>query len=231
MSFTGEFGGNNSVSGRSSPLVSYGSPRRRRTDLDSQSLTMKADAENLAAGNVVSIMSIFGRIGFGYLVLDERMKVTEWNEPARVALEVEDGAADKTKAISDAFRHLTSPVACKFSPGTVSWVVIPYKGGTPVIVHDDTVIGSQRTCVVMLVSRETSPQPNPARLQQMFGLTSAEVQLATSLASGHTPLEIARRRKLSRTTIRSQLAALFSKTETKRQSELVALLGHVAVLP
>jgi DNA-binding CsgD family transcriptional regulator len=230
MSFTGEFGGINTVGGRDAAKTIYRSLDQRGTT-GSTLPVRKSDAENLASGNVASIMSIFGRIGFGYLVLDERMKVTEWNEPARIALEVDAGAGDKTKAISDAFRQLTSPVACKFSPGTVSWVVIPYKGGTPVVVHDDAVIGSQRTSVVMLVSRETSPSPNPARLQQMYGLTSAEAQLATSLACGSTPLEIARRRKLSRTTIRSQLAALFSKTETKRQSELVALLGHVSVLP
>jgi DNA-binding CsgD family transcriptional regulator len=231
MSYTGEFVGTNTAGGRDRPIAGYASPHRRETGVGSTPLIKKTDAENLAVGNVPSIMAIFGRIGFGYLVLDERMKVTEWNEPARVALEVDVGVSDKTKAISDAFKQLTSPVACKFSPGTVSWVVIPYRGGTPVIVHDDAVIGSQRTSVVMLVTRETSPQPNPVRLQQMYGLTSAEVQLATSLACGSTPLEIARRRKLSRTTIRSQLAALFSKTETKRQSELVALLGHVAVLP
>lgn len=231
MSFTGEFGGSITIGGADAPVISYRSPRRSGTGSNSVPLIAKSDTANLASGNVASIMAIFGRIGFGYLVLDERMRVIEWNEPARVALEVEHGAADTTKAVSDAFRQLTSSVACKFTPGTVSWVVIPYKGGTPVIVHDDAVMGSQKTSVVMLVSRETSPQPNPARLQQMYGLTSAEVQLATSLASGSTPLEIARRRKLSRTTIRSQLAALFSKTETKRQSELVALLSHVSVLP
>jgi DNA-binding CsgD family transcriptional regulator len=230
MSFSGEFGGINPVGGTEVPKIVYRSVDQRGFSGSTQPIRQSVTG-NLASGNVASIMSIFGRIGFGYLVLDERMKATEWNEPARVALEVDAGAANKTKAISDAFKQLTSPVACKFSPGTVSWVVIPYKGGTPVIIHDDAMIGAQRTCVAMLVSRETSPQPNPVRLQQMYGLTSAEVQLATSLACGSTPLEIARRRKLSRTTIRSQLAALFSKTDTKRQSELVALLGHVSVLP
>jgi DNA-binding CsgD family transcriptional regulator len=181
--------------------------------------------------NVDPIMTMLGRIGFGYLVLDEQMKVAKWNDAARIALDVEACEKDQTKAISTAFRQLVSTVASKFATGTVSWVVIPHKGGRPLILRDNVVIGNFGVSVVMLLSRDTASHPNPDRLQQMFGLTSAEVQLAISLASGHTPLEIARRNKVSRTTIRSHLAALFSKTETNRQSELVALLSHISVLP
>jgi DNA-binding CsgD family transcriptional regulator len=184
-----------------------------------------------AERSLPSVMGMLGRIGFGYVVLDESMKVIEWNEPARVTLEVSPGTASPSKAVADAFKRLTANVSCKFTPGTLSWVVVPYKGATPVIVHDETFANNCKICIVMLMSRETSPQPNPARLQQMFGLTSAESQLATSLVAGLTPLEVAQRSKLSRTTIRSHLAALFLKTDTKRQSELVALLGQISVLP
>ena len=72
---------------------------------------------------------------------------------------------------------------------------------------------------------------NPQTLQRMFGLTRAETHLALRLAHGDAPLEIARSWRLSRTTIRSQLASLFAKTDTKRQAELVALLGRISVLP
>ena len=50
-------------------------------------------------------------------------------------------------------------------------------------------------------------------------------------ACGYTLLEIAQSRNLSRTTIRSHLASLFAKTDTRRQSELIALLRSIAVLP
>jgi DNA-binding CsgD family transcriptional regulator len=231
MSYQGEFGENTATVGGDLPKAIYGYPIRRGMDRGPASLVRKSDVAHLASSNVASIMTMFGRIGFGYLLLDQRKKVTEWNEPARVALEVEAGVADERRAVCHAFKELTSNVVCKFTPGTLIWVVIPYRGGSPIIVQDETVVDCHGLCIVMLVSRETSPHPNPLRLQQMFGLTSAEAQLATSLACGQTPLEIARHRRLSRTTVRSQLAALFSKTETKRQSELVALLGHVSVLP
>ena len=65
----------------------------------------------------------------------------------------------------------------------------------------------------------------------MFGLTGAETQVLASIGCGHTLLDIAKDKHLSRTTIRSHLAALFAKTGTNRQSELVALLDTFAVLP
>jgi DNA-binding CsgD family transcriptional regulator len=217
------------------PKATFDYPLRRFTDRVKERaqtpFATKYTATDKAAGNVDALMAMFGRIGFGYLLLDDAMRVTKWNEAARHALEVTATVGDQTKAVAAAFRQLVAPVACKFATGTVSWVVIPYKGGRPIIVHDEALAGSNGVSIVMLLSRESASRPNPARLQQMFGLTCAEVQLAVSLASGQTPLEIARRNKVSRTTIRSHLAALFSKTETNRQSELVALLNHISILP
>jgi DNA-binding CsgD family transcriptional regulator len=68
-------------------------------------------------------------------------------------------------------------------------------------------------------------------LQRMFGLTMAETRLAIQMARGDVPADVARSRRLSRTTIRSQLASVFAKTQTRRQAELVTLLARVAVLP
>jgi DNA-binding CsgD family transcriptional regulator len=214
----------------------FNHPLRRTTDRLQAPFSSRRDLELHTPEIAEPFMPVLGRIGFGYLVLDEQMKVTKWNEPARLALEVElevddPSRGDPTKAISSAFRQLVSQVACKFVTGTVSWVVIPHNGGKPLIVRDDAVSGNSGVSIVMLLSRKTGAHPNPVRLQQMFGLTSAEVQLAMRLAAGQTPLEIARQNKVSRTTIRSHLAALFSKTETNRQSELVALLNHISVLP
>ncbi len=228
MSYVGSFDGGIIVSGTTPPIKSFDHPRRRASDSAHESINDGPVTASVMSGNVESIMAMFGRIGFGYLVLDDRMRVTKWNDAAKLALEVR---SEDAKAITEAFRELTSRVFCKFTTGTVCWVAIPFKGGTPIVVHDDAIVGTSGVCIVMLMSRATSPHPNPARLQQMFGLTSAEAQLATSLAAGQTPLEIARNSKLSRTTIRSHLAALFSKTDTNRQSELVALLNQVSALP
>jgi DNA-binding CsgD family transcriptional regulator len=65
----------------------------------------------------------------------------------------------------------------------------------------------------------------------MFGLTPAEERLAVQITRGDTPADIARETGVSIATVRSQLAAVFAKTQTGRQAELVALLARVAILP
>jgi DNA-binding CsgD family transcriptional regulator/PAS domain-containing protein len=62
------------------------------------------------------------------------------------------------------------------------------------------------------------------RLQRLFGLTSAEANLANAVASGRSLDAHARERGIAISTVRTQLRALFAKTETHRQGELVARL-------
>ncbi len=61
-------------------------------------------------------------------------------------------------------------------------------------------------------------------LRAMFGLTPAECRVALLLADGHTPREIAQTVGVSFETVRSQIKSTFSKTNVKRQSELIRLL-------
>ena len=51
------------------------------------------------------------------------------------------------------------------------------------------------------------------------------------IASGATPAEIAADNLVSMATVRSQLASVLAKTQTRRQAELVALLARLAILP
>lgn len=66
-------------------------------------------------------------------------------------------------------------------------------------------------------------------LWRMFGLTSAEAELASSLLKGLTIGEYAAARAISKQTLRNQLASVMRKTDTCRQSQLVALLTRLAV--
>jgi DNA-binding CsgD family transcriptional regulator len=59
-----------------------------------------------------------------------------------------------------------------------------------------------------------------------FGLTPAEQRLAVQLASGLSLRQSADRLGITYQTARSQLKAVFSKTGTSRQAELVALLAR-----
>jgi DNA-binding CsgD family transcriptional regulator len=58
-------------------------------------------------------------------------------------------------------------------------------------------------------------------------LTPAETRLASTMATDISIERVADQLGLSRATVRNQLKAVFAKTATNRQSELVALLSRL----
>ncbi len=81
--------------------------------------------------------------------------------------------------------------------------------------------------LLTFTSLEARPGPNVAKLSLGFGLTPAEARLASIVAAGSSPEEAAARLGISRETARSQLKAVFAKTQTHRQAELAALLAKL----
>lgn len=62
-------------------------------------------------------------------------------------------------------------------------------------------------------------------LQAAFKLTPMEAKVARHIASGHTVETATERFSVNRETVRTHLKAIFAKTETHRQSELIVLLS------
>jgi DNA-binding CsgD family transcriptional regulator len=62
-------------------------------------------------------------------------------------------------------------------------------------------------------------------LTRAFGLTPAEARLASIIAKGRSPEQAAGTLGISPGTARNHLKEIFGKTDTHRQSELVALLS------
>jgi DNA-binding CsgD family transcriptional regulator len=83
---------------------------------------------------------------------------------------------------------------------------------------------------LLLIVPEDCPEPSDAILQQVFGMTRAESRIATRLLCGESLREIASETGVAIGTVRSQMKALFAKTSTKRQAELVALLTRIAMI-
>lgn len=61
---------------------------------------------------------------------------------------------------------------------------------------------------------------------RLYNLTQAELRVASALLAGNSPEEYAVEFGVKLNTVRTQLKSLFSKTGTRRQSELVAVLGR-----
>ena len=80
--------------------------------------------------------------------------------------------------------------------------------------------------VVLVSDLDASVTPREQLLRDAFGLTPAEVRVAAALFDGATLRDIADANGVSLNTVRNQLTAIFDKTETGRQSELVGLMAR-----
>jgi DNA-binding CsgD family transcriptional regulator len=112
-------------------------------------------------------------------------------------------------------------------------VVVPRMDKLPVIVRIWPFEGPSHPPAqevrALLTLNALGPRPGPpaAILAKAFRLTPSEAKLACIIASGAPPNIAARELKISRETARNQLKSVFAKTDTHRQSELVALLLQV----
>jgi DNA-binding CsgD family transcriptional regulator len=84
--------------------------------------------------------------------------------------------------------------------------------------------GDTPRALVLLMEARTMPPIDAVYLAEVFDLTPAEIRLAKALLRGNNLTEAARHLDLSRNTAHSQLKSVFSKTQTNRQGELIALL-------
>lgn len=82
---------------------------------------------------------------------------------------------------------------------------------------------------ILVSIREIAPPAVADRtiLMQTFDLTQAEAHVASLLASGRSLDDAAKLLAISKDTARSHLKAIFAKTATHRQGELVALLSGI----
>lgn len=103
---------------------------------------------------------------------------------------------------------------------------------TPLSAHAHACTPWQRPLALLMLAdgRPSSANPaaaNPARFSQMFGLTPAEARLACGLLEGHTLVEYAHATGVNIETARTQLRAVLTKTGTRRQAEMMRLLGKL----
>jgi DNA-binding CsgD family transcriptional regulator len=119
------------------------------------------------------------------------------------------------------------------NPSTVEPVIVPRTDKLPIIVRIWPFEGPShppgQDVHALLTLNALGPKPGPpaAILAKTFHLTPSEAKLACIIARGAPPDIAARELKISRETARNQLKSVFAKTDTHRQSELVALLMQI----
>jgi DNA-binding CsgD family transcriptional regulator len=112
-------------------------------------------------------------------------------------------------------------------------IVVQRLGGRPLIIRILPIDGAARSpflgarALLILSDLSVKSKPLPDLLSQTFGLSPAEARLTSLMATGISPEQAAEELGIARETARNQLKAVFSKTDTHRQGELIALLSRL----
>ena len=187
-----------------------------------------------------TLLNGLDRVGYGGLVLDQDAETSSASTPTAGGCWSRNWAgAQRWKRPGDwlrrAARRLQDSITPWFPPeqgdlGDYSLHGRPAAGpASHPAQPGPTAAGAH--VVMILADFGAVPQPNPATLRRIFGLTGAEAKLAVQIGRGDTLASIARENNVRVATVRSQLAAVFGKTQTRRQTELAMLLARMAILP
>lgn len=102
---------------------------------------------------------------------------------------------------------------------------------TPLPAHMPFVHAWLRPLALVVIQHPDLSQSSRASLlQQLYDLTLAEARVALAVLRGATPSGIAQQSGVSIATVRSQLKAVFLKTGTTRQAELIRMLSPVLMV-
>jgi DNA-binding CsgD family transcriptional regulator len=180
----------------------------------------------------------------GVLLADASGRVVRANDTARAMLDDGDGifldngrlatagSESLQKLIASCARNFHGPSGkCKISReaprSPLDVTVTPFRSKTrlanlPWIGVDAPV------AIVAVGDPDVDSRRQEISLRRRFGLTAAEARLATEILKGDGLAAAARRRGISGTTANSQVARIFEKTGTHRQTELIRLLLDAA---
>jgi len=177
------------------------------------------------------LLNVLNRVGCGAAVLDEVGHIVDLNETASRLLGGHDAPGNANDlSMGPQHNEVIHAAAMECARGR-AWVTVERNTGRPIVMKPVATTDGRAGTLVLIIDLNSGMQPTPETLKRLFGLTSAEAKLAAGLAAGCSTSELATRLRVARSTIRSQLASIYSKTDTRRQGELVSLLSRVSFLP
>jgi DNA-binding CsgD family transcriptional regulator len=224
-------------------------------DMNSEACNLRAEDERILAsftrrlieiapsgprGSAASLTATLNAMRLPAIALDQHGFIDEVNAAAEAVFDNDVKIKDRRLFVRDpAARALlkeavdqliTSP---RLNPLAADPIIIQRRDKMPVIVRiwpfDWAAHVPTQEVRALLTLNALGPKPGPpaAILAKTFRLTPAEAKVACVIARGASPEIAAGELKISRETARNQLKSVFAKTDTHRQSELVALLLQV----
>jgi DNA-binding CsgD family transcriptional regulator len=113
---------------------------------------------------------------------------------------------------------------------------LPLPGSTPCVAHVlplanrnlPGLFRRESAAAIFICKAGQDTQPHMEAVAALFGLTAAEQRVAAQVAEGMNRRAIAATNQVTDATVKSQLDAIFNKTETSNQRELEILLRDLA---
>lgn len=136
-----------------------------------------------------------------------------------------------------AFHRLVHEVTASRSSGAGAVQVSRAPPHVPLMLLVSPLVGRQAAvlnvgkaaALVLVQDPDQKAAPAHRVMRDLFGLTTAEIELADGLALGARLEEIAEQQGVKLSTIRTQLKSVLSKTDTDRQASLVRLLTRLSM--
>ena len=185
------------------------------------------------------LLEALDRVGCGGLALSTEGDIKSINRNARRILQFELSlceaqAASLLEGGRAPLKQLLSRAQGDFRLDNENWALIKRADTRPLVLQAMQISDAEVTgvhTVLILLDLNEAPQPSQTKLEGIFGLTPAEARLAVLLTGGATPAEAAGVQGITLATVRTQLSAIYAKTYTHRQAELVTLMARLSVLP
>ncbi|TIS49136.1 helix-turn-helix transcriptional regulator [Mesorhizobium sp.] len=212
-------------------------------DLSTHLGSAGALARALGFARVEAASDAFDASGTAVVMMDQCGKVIRTNSAAEQLLgpdlqvsscRLVSAHRDATVAIQKSLWQLLHAVEPRSSTPPVA---LPRAGRRPLLAYPMRLPAvspnSLAPCqaVVVLLDPDARPRPPEAVLRSCFGLTASEARLARHVSSGEALEAAADELAISYETARNHLKAIFAKTDTHRQGDLIALLARIASGP
>lgn len=203
----------------------------------------------LASAEVLgeSLAGLLDNTRVGVIHLDRRGRILEANDRARGFLQQGDGLLDRDgflharlQATDADLQRLLAGALPIFGTGDVggSIAVRRSPGSLRLALHVSPVgnreaeFGAHRVAALALIAEPGGQPPiDPAVVASVLGLTTAESQVAASLAEGRTIRDIAAATQRQESTVRWFIKQAYNKLGISRQADLVRLVLSLAEFP
>jgi DNA-binding CsgD family transcriptional regulator len=201
---------------------------------------LRARTELASARRQLSISTAAqDHVGIATVVAGADGNVLQINAAAEAVLRRGDGLCLKDGAIT-ALRHNG---ASRISQSLVraagagvrvsSTVVIEREAGqAPYLITVTPLVGGTGRARALLLFRDPDAEDDSLvpRLRTLFGLSNVEAVIAADVAAGFSAAEIARKRGVRASTVKTQLKSIMAKIGCRRQSEIAATVAGLPPL-